>query len=83
MPDQLLIPVANHFFTPEALKTAVDKALADHPGKANVLKGTVDSTGAQVVLALSGAGGNWTIQTAFGKNWDGSVAFGASGSIAW
>ena len=84
MPDPtILIPVANHFFSPDALKSAVADAIKDHPGKNNVLKGTVDSTGAQVVLGLSGVNGNWTVQTAFKKDWQGSYSFGASGSVAW
>ena len=79
----LLLPVGNHFFTPEALKAAVDAAEADHPGKNNVLKGTVDSNGANVVLGLASQDGRWKVQTAFAHDWTGSNTVGASGSVAW
>lgn len=83
MPPTLLIPIANHMFSPERLAAAVEQAEKDHPGKANVLKGTVDSQGVNVVLALGNDAGTWKVQTAFTKDWTGSVAFGASGSVAW
>lgn len=83
----LLIPVANHLFTPDALKSAVDKAVSLNPDKANHLVGTVDANGAKVVLVIGNKGTvdkpAWALQTAFSKGWDGSSAFGASGSIAW
>lgn len=85
MPD-LLIPVglgSNHFFTPDALQKAVASAEADHPGKSNILKGTVDSNGAQVVLVMASQDGKWKLQTAFSKDWQGHSSLGASGSIAW
>lgn len=84
MPD-LLIPVGgtSHFFTPDALSKAVTEAEVDHPGKANVLKGAVDSNGVNVVLALGSQDGKWKVATAFSKDWKGSQSFGATGSIAW
>ncbi len=79
----LLIPIGAHFFTPDALQKVVATAEADHPGKANVLAGTVDSTGASVVLAMGSADGNWKIRTAFSHDWQNGNTFGATGSIAW
>lgn len=85
MANDLLIPVGgtSHFFTPDALSKAVSDAQADHPGKDNVLKGTVDANGANVVLALAAKDGKWKVATAFSKDWKGSQSFGATGSIAW
>ncbi len=82
MPD-LILPIGNHFFTAEALQKAVASAVADHPGKLNVLKGTVDQSGANVVLVLGAADNRWTIQTAIQHDWTGDTRFGAGGSIAW
>jgi hypothetical protein len=79
----LLIPIGAHFFTPEALQKVVAAAEADHPGKANVLAGTVDSSGASVVLALGAADGRWMVKTAFSHDWSGNSTFGAGGSVAW
>ena len=79
----LLIPIGAHFFTPEALQKVVAAAEADHPGKANVLAGTVDSSGAGVVLALGAADGRWTVKTAFAHDWSTGNTFGVTGSIAW
>jgi len=79
----LLIPIGAHFFTPEALRKVVAAAEIDHPGKANVLAGTVDSNGTQVVLGLGAADGSWKVAAAFAHEWQGSNTFGATGSIAW
>jgi len=79
----LLIPIGAHFFTPEALQKVVAAAEADHPGKANVLAGTVDSSGASVVLALGAQDGAWRVRTAFSHDWAGGNTFGAGGSVAW
>ena len=79
----LLLPIGNHFFTPAALEAAVAAAEAEHPGKANVLKGTVDSNGVSVVLALGSKDGTWKVHTAFSHDPTNGNTFGAGGSIAW
>ena len=83
VPD-LLLPVGPHFFTPDALRTAVNAATLDLPaGHTNVLAGTVDSLGAKVVLVVGSKDGAWRIQSAFAHDWTGHNTFGAAGSYSW
>ncbi len=82
MPD-LLLPIGNHYFSAEALQKIVASIEAEHPGKANVLAATVDSSGAQVVLALGATDGAWKINAAFAHQWSSGNTFGGGGSIAW
>ena len=80
----LLIPVGSHFFTPDALQSAVKAATdAENNGHTNALAGTVDSSGTKVALILGSKDGNWKLQTAFAHDWDGANSFGAKGSYSW
>jgi hypothetical protein len=83
MADILLPTGGGHFFTPDALAKAITAAEANHPGKANVLQGAVDADGVKVVLVLGSQDGRWKVATSFAKDWTGSQAFGATGSVAW
>lgn len=84
----ILVPLGDHFFSPDALKKAVESALEEHPGKQNILKGTVDNAGVSVVLGMQGIAGpdgqvEWKLQTAFAHDWTKGNMFGAAGSVAW
>jgi len=84
-----LVPIGNHLFDPDQLRKIAQAALAEHPDAHSVLKGGVDSKGASVVLAMSGAFGEdgqkaWEFQTSWSYDWrkPGSV-YGVGGSVAW
>lgn len=79
----VLLPIGGHLFSVDALKRAAADAAAEHPGKNNVLKGTVDADGANVVLAMKSEDGHWTMQAAFSHDWQGKNTFGVGGSYAW
>jgi hypothetical protein len=79
----LLLPVGNHFFSPEALQKAAAEAMAEHPDAKRVFKGTVDSNGVNTVLVMKSADGHSTISTSFSHDWTGDSKFGAAGSFAW
>lgn len=83
MSPTTLVPIANHLFSPEKLKAAMADFQKENPGKQSGLKGSVDSNGVNVALVLGSEDGKLKVITSFSKDWTGSVAFGAAGSIAW
>lgn len=81
---QVLVPIGNHFFTPDALQKAVGAAVAaEANGHTNAIAGTVDSNGANVALVMTSKDGNWQVKTAFAHDWTGNNSFGATGSYSW
>lgn len=83
----LLLPIGSHFFSPEALKKAVEEAAAKHPGKTNVLLAQVDAAGIKTVLMLGNDPLNktqWKVYGAFSHDWaTNGNTFAGGGSVAW
>lgn len=79
----VLVPIGNHFFSPESLQKAASEAIAEHPDAQRVFKGTVDANGVNTVLVIGTKDGHAKVSAAFSHDWTGNSAFGASGSFAW
>ena len=76
----LLVPVGNHFFTPEALQAAAAKALKDLPdGHTSAITGGVDSKGVETAIAFNSKDGHFTATAAWQHDWSGNDTFGALG----
>ena len=72
----LSIPLGPHFFTPQALQTAIDAATKDMPATAKgAFVGTVDQSGAKVALVIRNDNG-WTIEGALAHDWNGDTQIG-------
>jgi len=83
MSMDVMLPVNGHLFSADALQKYAKEATDAHPGKSNILKGAVDSTGAHVVLVIGTNDGNLKIETAYAHDWQGNNTFGVGGSFAW
>lgn len=79
----VLVPVGNHFFSPESLQKAAAEAIAEHPNDKRVFKGAVDSNGINTVLVIGSQDGRKKFSTSFSHDWQGDNRFGASGSFAF
>ena len=71
-------------FGPDQLAAAVKQAdAAVPPGHTNALVGTVDSTGAQVLLTMKMGTGGWTASGIARHDWSGDNQIGASVVYSW
>ncbi len=72
-------------FSTDDLKSLADKALTTVPdGHSNAIVGTVDQSGAQVVvIAKLGPSNNWDVTGAARHDWSGDNEVGASVIYSW
>lgn len=68
------VPIGTHFFTPDALQKALDKAVpsADlSDGHHGAAVATLDAEGAKVALIFTSRDDHWRIRTAYAWDWTG------------
>ena len=70
----VLTPVGTHFFSPDQLQAALDRAIpaADiGPGQRGAAAAAVDSDGVKVAIIFTPAGDHWRIRGAYAHDWSG------------
>ncbi len=75
-----------NIFTPDHLAKIISETLpALKPGTNNMIIGTVDTRGAQVVASLSRTSGplNWELQAAARHDWGGDTSAEAKVLLQW
>lgn len=78
------IPISGHFFTPQALQTALDRAIPaadlgpDHHGAAVA---AIDSEGVKTALIFTSKDDKWRVRAAWGHDWSGNDT--AAGDILY
>lgn len=73
MPD-VLVPVSNHLFSPDALQKALDKAIPKMdlaPGQQGGAVAAIDSEGVKVALMFTSKDSHWRVRGAYERDWTG------------
>lgn len=76
--------MATTFFSPSQLKSIVDKTLTDIPeGHTNAIVGTIDSQGAQIVVAFKTQDEHWVATGTVKHDWSGDNIAAANVIYSW
>lgn len=71
---QVLVPINNHMFSPDALQKALDKAIPKmdlQPGQQGGAIAAIDSEGIKVALVFTSKDSHWRVRGAFERDWSG------------
>lgn len=70
----ILVPVGSHFFTPDALQMALNKAIPQSelgPGHHGAATAAVDADGVKVAVIFTSNDDHWRVRTAYTHDWSG------------
>jgi len=71
---EILVPVSNHLFSPDALQKALDKAIPKmdlQPGQQGGAIAAIDSEGLTVALVFTSKDSHWRVRGAYERDWSG------------
>lgn len=75
MSESILVPVGTHLFSPDALQSALDRAIPQaslEPGQHGAAAAAVDAEGVKVAVIFTSHDDHWRVRGAYARDWSGT-----------